>query len=71
MKVLALTVITPNEVAVAAFLNCNIPFLAIPRVVEHTLATIPNFEPTGLAAVLVVDADARRAATAALLNFQS
>ena len=60
-----------NEVAVAAFLNCNIPFLAIPRVVEHTLATIPNFEPTGLAAVLAVDADARRAATAALLHLKS
>ncbi len=60
-----------NEVAVAAFLNAQIPFLAIPRVVEHTLGTIPNFEPTGLAAVLAVDADARRAATAMLAHFQS
>ena len=60
-----------NEVAVAAFLNAQIPFLAIPRVVEHTLGTIPNFDPTGLAAVLAVDADARRAATAMLAHFQS
>ena len=60
-----------NEVAVAAFLNNQIPFLAIPRVVEHTLATIPSFEPTGLAAVLAVDADARRAATAILSTFKS
>ncbi len=60
-----------NEVAVAAFLNDQIPFLAIPRVVEHTLGTIPNFEPTGLAAVLAVDADARRAAMAVLAKFQS
>ncbi len=60
-----------NEVAVAAFLNGNIPFLAIPRVVEHTLATIPSFEPSSLAAVLAVDADARRAATAALRPFHS
>ncbi len=60
-----------NEVAVAAFLNCNIPFLAIPRLVEHTLASLPNFEPTGLAAILAVDADARRVATAALTQFKS
>jgi 1-deoxy-D-xylulose-5-phosphate reductoisomerase len=60
-----------NEVAVAAFLNGQIPFLAIPRLVEHCLASIPNFEPNGLAAVLAVDADARRAATAALAHFQS
>ncbi|HVS51015.1 MAG TPA: 1-deoxy-D-xylulose-5-phosphate reductoisomerase [Opitutaceae bacterium] len=51
-----------NEVAVAAFLKCNIPFLAIPEVVEHTLGVIPNFEPEDLAAVLAVDAESRRAA---------
>ena len=55
-----------NEVAVAAFLNGNIPFLAIPRIVEHTLATIENFEPVDLAAVLAADTDARRAASAHL-----
>jgi 1-deoxy-D-xylulose-5-phosphate reductoisomerase len=60
-----------NEVAVAAFLNNQIPFLAIPRVVEHTLGHIPNLEPTGLAAILAVDADARRAATVALAHFKS
>ena len=60
-----------KDPAVAAFLNNQIPFLAIPRVVEHILGTIPNFEPTGLAAVLAVDADARRAATAALAKFKS
>ncbi|MSU23021.1 MAG: 1-deoxy-D-xylulose-5-phosphate reductoisomerase [Opitutus sp.] len=58
-----------NEVAVAAFLNGNIPFLAIPRLVEHTLATVTNFEPANLAAVLAVEADARRVATARLSNF--
>jgi len=60
-----------NEVAVAAFLNCNIPFLALPRVVEHTLATINNFEPTDLAAVLAADAEARRVATVQLKHFSS
>ncbi len=60
-----------NEVAVAAFLKDQIPFLAIPRLVDHILASIPNFEPNGLAAVVAVDADARRAATAALAHFKS
>ena len=60
-----------NEIAVAAFLKSQIPFLAIPRVVEHALDTIPNFEPTNLAAVLDADADARRAATAATSRFHS
>jgi 1-deoxy-D-xylulose-5-phosphate reductoisomerase len=55
-----------NEVAVAAFLNGNIPFLAIPRVVEHTLTSIPNFEPADLPAVLALDAHARHAAAAHL-----
>jgi 1-deoxy-D-xylulose-5-phosphate reductoisomerase len=52
-----------NEIAVAAFLEARIPFLAIPAVVEHTLAAIKNFEPGDLPAVLAVDAEARRIAT--------
>lgn len=51
-----------NEVAVARFLAGRIPFLAIPRVVEHTLGRISNFEPADLPAVLAVDAEARRLA---------
>ncbi|MBI5771671.1 MAG: 1-deoxy-D-xylulose-5-phosphate reductoisomerase [Verrucomicrobia bacterium] len=51
-----------NEVAVAAFLDGRIPFLAIPRVVEHTLGAIKNIEPADLTAVLSLDAEARRAA---------
>jgi 1-deoxy-D-xylulose-5-phosphate reductoisomerase len=51
-----------NELAVAAFLDGRIPFLAIPRVVEQTLASITNFEPADLPAVLAVDAQSRRAA---------
>ena len=58
-----------NEIAVETFLKGNIPFLAIPRIVEHTLSTITNFEPADLAAVLAVDADARRAAVAHLKTF--
>jgi 1-deoxy-D-xylulose-5-phosphate reductoisomerase len=60
-----------NEVAVAAFLQGRIPFLAIPHVVEHTLAIIKNFEPTDLAAVLALDADARHTATSHLASFDS
>ena len=51
-----------NEVAVAAFLQNHVPFLAIPRIIEHTLATVKLIEPTTLDQVLAVDAEARRAA---------
>lgn len=60
-----------NEVAVAAFLEGRIPFLAIPQVVEHTLGAITNAEPTDLAAVLSLDAEARRAAMRQLAHCQS
>ncbi len=60
-----------NEVAVAAFLAGQIPFLAIPRVVEHTLAAVKNFEPPDLSAVLALDADARRVASAQLSRLSS
>jgi len=52
-----------NELAVEAFLAGRIPFLAIPRVVEQTLASIKNFEPGDLPAVLALDAEARHVAT--------
>ncbi len=58
-----------NEVAVASFLAGQIPFLAIPRVVDHVLATIPNFEPSDLDAVLATDAEARRVAVRSLASF--
>ncbi len=51
-----------NEVAVAAFLDGKIPFLAIPRLVEHALATVKLIEPVALDQVLAVDAEARRVA---------
>lgn len=58
-----------NEVAVAAFLAEQIPFLAIPRVTDHVLQHMENFEPASLPAVLAADATARRLATAALNRF--
>ncbi len=57
-------------VNVAAFLAEKIPFLAIPRVIEHTLQQIENFEPDSLPPVLSADADARRVASAALKTFR-
>ncbi|MGH7959167.1 MAG: 1-deoxy-D-xylulose-5-phosphate reductoisomerase [Opitutaceae bacterium] len=60
-----------NELAVAAFLDGRIPFLAIPRVVEHTLQTIRNFEPADLSAVVAVDAESRRVAALHLKTLSS
>lgn len=55
-----------NEIAVAAFLEGQVPYLAIPHIVEHTLASIRNFEPAELAGVLATDARARQVARAFL-----
>jgi 1-deoxy-D-xylulose-5-phosphate reductoisomerase len=51
-----------NEVAVAAFLAHQLPFLAISEVVEHSLRVIDNHPPQSLAEVLTADAVARRIA---------
>jgi 1-deoxy-D-xylulose-5-phosphate reductoisomerase len=51
-----------NEVAVAAFLEGAIPYLAISAVVDHSLGAITNFEPGQLTHVLEVDAQARQIA---------
>lgn len=52
-----------NEIAVGAFLEGRIGFLAISDVVDHTLQTLPSFEPTDLPSVLAIDAEARSIAT--------
>jgi 1-deoxy-D-xylulose-5-phosphate reductoisomerase len=59
-----------NEVAVAAFLAGQIPFLAIPQIVGNALGRHVNFEPTDLAAVLGADSKARHDATLDLKNFK-
>jgi len=54
-----------NEIAVAAFLGERIPFLAIPRVVEKTLAALASEaarEPSALDNVLALDAQSRQVA---------
>ncbi len=60
-----------NEVAVAAFLAGRLPFLAIPVIVEQTLAGIKNTEPADLPAVLATDAEARRIAESKIENPKS
>jgi len=55
-----------NEVAVAAFLAGKLPFLGIPRVTEATLSDLAGSPDGDLAAVLEVDAEARRRAAARL-----
>jgi len=51
-----------DEVAVAAFLQRQIPFLGIPEVVEAVLARTPRVAMTGMDDVLAADAEARRIA---------
>jgi 1-deoxy-D-xylulose-5-phosphate reductoisomerase len=53
-----------NEVAVEAFLNGRIPFLAIPRIVAQALDRTANFEPSDIAGVLGADSEARRGSQA-------
>ena len=55
-----------NEVAVAAFLNKQIAFLAIPRVIETVLNQLPVCAVRDLDDVLAADAQARSAASAQL-----
>ena len=59
-----------NEVAVDAFLRGRIPFLAIPRVVDHVLSRTANFEPPDLKSVLKADQEARRGAEEGVENSQ-
>ena len=51
-----------NEVAVQGFLSGEIGFLDVPRVVEETLAAVPNSAMDDLDAVYAVDAGAREVA---------
>jgi 1-deoxy-D-xylulose-5-phosphate reductoisomerase len=53
-----------NEVAVAAFLEGRLPFVAIARVIERTLARVAVSAATTLQDVLAADGEARHAAAA-------
>ncbi|MGE5471476.1 MAG: 1-deoxy-D-xylulose-5-phosphate reductoisomerase [Bacteroidota bacterium] len=51
-----------NEVAVAAFLDCQLPFLGIAKVNQAVLAALPAGPQDSLADILAADADARQLA---------
>jgi 1-deoxy-D-xylulose-5-phosphate reductoisomerase len=51
-----------DEVAVEAFLQGEISFPSIARVVEETMQRMPGCEPSGIDQILVVDSEARRVA---------
>jgi len=51
-----------DEVAVAAFLKRQIPFLGIPEVVERVLDRTPRVSIEKMSDVLAVDGEARRIA---------
>lgn len=55
-----------NEVAVSAFLQGRIGFLAIPALVEHALSTLPGGNADTLEHLLAVDTQARQVTEAAL-----
>lgn len=51
-----------DEIAVEAFLDGHIPFLAIPRTIEYVLEKTPHRHPDTISEVLEADARARNAA---------
>jgi 1-deoxy-D-xylulose-5-phosphate reductoisomerase len=53
-----------NEVAVAAFLDGDLPFVGIADVVDRTLRRVPCPPVADLAELTAIDAEARRAASA-------
>lgn len=58
-----------NEVAVSAFLQGRIGFLAIPALVEHALTTLPRENADTLENLLALDAQARRITELALAQY--
>jgi len=58
-----------NEVAVQAFLSREIPFIAIPEVVEETLNRLPSVSNPNLETLFEVDAQARQIAKSILKKF--
>jgi 1-deoxy-D-xylulose-5-phosphate reductoisomerase len=55
-----------NEVAVAAFLDRRVPFVAIPELIERALAACPSGEPNVIEDCVAIDADVRRTTEASV-----
>lgn len=60
-----------NEIAVEAFLNQQIRFTDIPRLIEHALTQYSGASSASIEALFAVDADVRRTTTAALSRLPS
>jgi 1-deoxy-D-xylulose-5-phosphate reductoisomerase len=60
-----------DEVAVAAFLNHQIPFLAVPEVVESVLSQTPSKRFHSIDEVLASDSEARRLASESIASLTS
>jgi 1-deoxy-D-xylulose-5-phosphate reductoisomerase len=58
-----------DEIAVAAFLNRELPFLGIPEVIERVLGRTPKVKFGTMEDVLAADADARRMAREEVAKF--
>lgn len=59
-----------NEVAVAAFLDCQLSFLGIADVVSHVAEGWSDGEPSSLSDVIAADQEARRLAVSAVVQVQ-
>jgi 1-deoxy-D-xylulose-5-phosphate reductoisomerase len=59
-----------DEIAVAAFLSGEIPFMGIPRTIEEVLAQTPAATPGSIADVLAADGQARELAKAVIRSGQ-
>ncbi len=57
-----------DEIAVAAFLEGQLPFLGIAQVIEKTLKRMPKVHPSNIEDVLAADREARRLATEEVLR---
>ncbi len=60
-----------NEVAVEAFLDQRLPFLAIPRLLERVMEMVTSVEPQSLVDVQTADAQARERAATLIREFRS
>jgi 1-deoxy-D-xylulose-5-phosphate reductoisomerase len=58
-----------NEIAVGAFLDRRVTFVAIPAIIEAVLAECPSDRPADLPGVLAADSQARRRTVEKLADF--
>lgn len=60
-----------NEIAVAAFLESRIPFTAIPKIVEESMATVSFLPDATLDCIIDTNREARRIASSLITKYQN